>query len=179
MLSGGGDYSGGTCNDPGIRLWDMKTGEELPRFNGELGVTNCVAFSSDGRLAVSCGWDTAIQVWDVRAGKEIRRFGEGDLNSVALSPDGKQVLSGGGNQGVRLWDIESGKQVRQFHGHRARVEAVAIAPDGRYAASCAGAMGGNKDLLGSSAFPIDCTIRIWDLKTGKELHRFGDSYDHK
>ena len=117
-------------------------------------------------------------MWDVQTGKEIRRFGQGDINSVGLTPDGKQVLSGGGNQGVRLWDIESGKPVRQFHGHRGGVEAVAIAPDGRYAASCAGAIGGKKDLLGSETFPI-CTIRIWDLKTGKELHRFGDSYDHK
>src|SRR5260370_7523253 len=65
-------------------------------------------------------------------------------------------------RGVRLWDIESGKQVRQFHGHRARVEALAIAPEGQYAASWTGALGANEHLLRQSAFPSTYTFPYRD-----------------
>src|SRR3972149_2774551 len=66
-----------------------------------------IAFSPDGRLAVSGGWDKSMVLWDVETGREVRRFsGHSDsVASVAFSPDGGYVLSGSWDRTLRLWDV--------------------------------------------------------------------------
>lgn len=56
-------------------------------------------------------------------------------------------------------------EIRCFLGHEGDVRCVAISPDGAFAASCGGTIWpeGQPD--------TDCSIRIWDLQTGMQLHR--------
>jgi WD40 repeat protein len=110
-----------------------------------------VAFSPDGRRALSCGDDATLRLWNIETGKEIRRFEHNPsdgFTSEAFSPDGRYALSGG-DQGVRLWDVDTGKLLRQFKGHTSYVENVAFTPDGRYALS--------------AGWDGDNTIRLWEL----------------
>jgi WD40 repeat protein len=176
-------------DNPEIRLraWLLANAIEKRRwqvrvFEGHGGVVWAVAFSPDGRLAltgggskfvrgpparrvqddfINVGWeagsDFAIRVWDLAAGKELRRL-EGHtkaVSSLSLSSDGRTAASGGFDDTVRLWEISTGKELKQFRGHTGGVDAVALTPDGRRIVS------GSRD----------ATLRVWDAKTGQELKK--------
>jgi WD40 repeat protein len=64
-----------------------------------------VAFSPDGRRALSAGADRTVKLWDVYEGTEIRTL-EGHTDtvySVAFSRDGRFAASVGQDGTVRIW----------------------------------------------------------------------------
>jgi WD40 repeat protein len=129
---------------------------EVRRFEGHTAKVTCIAFSPDGKRALSGSEDKTLRLWEVQSGKELRRFEAGGRSdAIAISPDGHMALSGGIDGFVRLWDMESGKEIRRFKGHKGAVTSVAFSPDGRHALS-----GGIGD-----------AVRLWDVETGKELRR--------
>jgi WD40 repeat protein/transcriptional regulator with XRE-family HTH domain len=119
-----------------------------------------VAFSPDGKMAVTCGWDNTARLWDMETGAQVRRFDghTAAVWSVAFSPDGRYLLtgSGRGDQTARLWDVATGSEVRRFSGHTASVLAVVFSPDGTYALTGGG----------------DATVRLWDVRTGDQLRMY-------
>jgi WD40 repeat protein len=150
---------------------------EVRRFGGGLPPVHAVAFSPDGRSALSGGGDLAarptpeafaLRLWDVGGGRELRRFSghEAPVWCVAFSDDGRFALSGAGafSRGlgevapvdctVRLWDVDSSDEVQRFAGHTGPVRGVAFLPGG-YALSCGG----------------DGTVRAWQVRTGREAGR--------
>jgi WD40 repeat protein len=130
---------------------------EVRRLLGHKGVVRDVAFSPDGRHAVSGAEDRMACLWEVASGKELRRF-EGHTATiwgVAFSPDGRYVLTGSEDKTARLWDVQTGKQLKRFEGHKGRVRSVAFSRDGRRILCCG---------LES--------VRLLDLATGKELKTF-------
>jgi WD40 repeat protein len=143
--------------DNSIRLWDTKTGKPVRRLKGHTHGVRSVAFSPDGRYAVSGSADKSVRLWDLASGQEVRSFlgHEQDVQSVQVSPDGKYVLSGSCDRTIRLWHFESGKEVQRFSGHDDEVCAVAFCPDGRHVVS------------GSA----DDTGRLWAVETGCEVCR--------
>jgi WD40 repeat protein len=58
--------------DKTIKLWDVKTGEEIRTLKGHSELCHSVAFSPDGRLIASGSDDKTIKLWDVKTGEEIR-----------------------------------------------------------------------------------------------------------
>jgi len=128
---------------------------------GVLGVCS-VAFSPDGKFALSGGGDRTPRLWDVTTGKCLRAF---DVHweyvaSVAYSPDGRLALSGSSDYETddrfRLWDIATGKCLQILKGHTATVSTVAFSPDGRFF------------LSGS----WDKTVRLWNTSTCQCLRTF-------
>src|SRR5262249_62376582 len=53
--------------DCSVRLWEVATGREVRRFDGHSSSVQCVAFSPDGRRAVSVSPDGTIMLWDLPA----------------------------------------------------------------------------------------------------------------
>ena len=135
----------------------------FPQF-GHFQTIISVAFSPDGRYALSGNGDKTLKLWDVSNGKEVRIFhGHTDsISSVAFSPDGRYALSGSKDKTLKLWDVSTGKEVRTFHGHINYIYSVAFSPDGRYALSGAR----NK------------TLKLWNVSTGKEVRTFQSYLDY-
>src|SRR5262249_40675155 len=78
----------------------------------------------------------------------------------ALSPDGKAVAAGcwdlgAGKFTLRLWEAASGKALHECPGHKGKGKGGVFAPDGKTLASCG----------------EDGTIRLWDVRSGKETLR--------
>jgi WD40 repeat protein len=148
----------GQHND--MSLWEVGTGKLLRRFDAHPAAVRCIAFSPDGRRALTGCYDKKARLWDLETGKELRKF-EGHTASVmslAYSPDGKYGLTSGAQNDhtSRLWELETGKEIRRFEGHTERIMGTALSPDGKLAATGC----------------WDGTARVWDVETGKELTRF-------
>jgi WD40 repeat protein len=173
-LSGGGAIRrvGGRTEslDCLLRLWDVATGKEVRRFPGHRAPVLSVAFSRDGRQAVSGGGaveaaegeelplDCTMRLWDVATGTLVRRFEghTGPVRAVAFHPDGRRVFSGGLDGTILLWDRDTVREHRRVAGQLAPVECLALAPNGRY-------------LLSGDAEGV---IRLWDVGGGEEQRIF-------
>jgi WD40 repeat protein len=127
-------------------------------FRGHTGGVTGVAFSPDGKTAVSGSRDDTLVLWDLVTGKQIHTFKghTDDVKDIALSPDGKTVISASTDGTLILWDVASGQPIRQFTGHGDEVKGVAFSPDG-------------KMVLSGSA---NKSIILWDVATAKPIRRF-------
>lgn len=139
-----------------IHLIDLDSGKELLTLEGRS--TQCVAFSPDGKKAVSGGGDGVVRVWDMISGEQLAdmKGHSRHIRSVAYSRVEEKVLSGGDgdSEDILLWDLEKRQVIRRFVGHRQiRFGCLAWAQDGRTFLS-----GG-----------WDGSIRLWDVQTSQEL----------
>jgi WD40 repeat protein/serine/threonine protein kinase len=138
---------------PAAQIPPVPLGREVRRFLGHKDQVMAVAFSPNGRTALSGSEDGTARLWDLNTGKELRLFkgDSGQVVSVAFSPDGRRALSCGRGDGtIRLWEVETGQELRRFPGDLA----VAFSPDGRQGLSV-----------------NDRIIRLWDLDSGKEVRQ--------
>lgn len=114
-----------------------------------------VAWSPDGKYAVSLSGDNTIKVWEASTGREIRTLGghEYSAKSAVFSPDGRYILSGGVGD-IKLWETATGKEIKSYPGD---AESFAFSPDGRYALSASDKTNG---------------IRLWEVSTGNTIRTF-------
>ena len=52
-------------DDKTIKLWNVKTGQEIRTLKGHDGYVYSVNFSPDGKTLVSGSWDSTIKLWKV------------------------------------------------------------------------------------------------------------------
>ena len=123
-LAGGGDKKL-------VKIWDTNTGEELASIKGLGNEVECVRFSRDGRRLASASSDRTAKIWDSNIHNEPLVLD--DFGPVAFSGSGQHVATRGTQQNtIAVWDRDSTKTPLTLNGHTARVDRLAISPDGRF-----------------------------------------------
>jgi WD40 repeat protein/serine/threonine protein kinase len=141
-----------------VRVWDVRTGREVRKLQGEPTGFLCLAISPDGRHVFAAGYDRAVRMWELETGRLVRTFTGHDESvfQVVVTPDGKRLLSAGEHEAdVRLWDVATGRETGRLRTAGGECPRLAVAPDGRRAFSTVG----------------DGIVRIWDLETCREIRR--------
>ncbi|MDD5170258.1 MAG: caspase family protein, partial [Syntrophales bacterium] len=123
-----------------LRLRDAASGRVVRAFADQgSGRFDAVAFSADGKYALSGSTDGNVRLWEVRTGVKLKQFaGHSDeVAAVAFSPDGRRALSGG-DASTRLWDVATGEEIATMMEFN-KSEWLVITPEGYYNSSENGA----------------------------------------
>jgi WD40 repeat protein/predicted Ser/Thr protein kinase len=153
----------GRYTEGGLKVLDLKSGQEVIRLENNSEGVNSIAFSPDGNLlAATCRKlgklgksDGCLRVWDLISGKQILAFTSPtkEFYGVAFSPDGKKIGAACEDGTVKLWNANTGGEMLSLKGHNLQVWNVAFSPDSNRLASAS----------------EDKTIKVWDLESEKEI----------
>ena len=152
-----------TGRDSKIKIWDAESGELRTTLSDHNAAVSAAVFSPDGRLLVTAGDDATVKVRD--ASGEVRYSLVGHKRpaiALAISPDGKTLISAGGNWSnpfnlgeVHAWDLNTRERIWSAEGGFGGIWGLAFSSDGqRIAGAC-----------------LDHSIRLWDVKSGREQVR--------
>ncbi|HEX6228246.1 MAG TPA: TIR domain-containing protein [Solirubrobacterales bacterium] len=140
------------------RILDARTGEELARIGGAVGV----AFSDDSSLlATGAIRSGVIRIWDPRSGKRLRtlRGHAARVHALVWAP-ARRLASASLDGTARIWSLEArdgrvqgnGRSV-VLRGHENRLRDIDYSPDGETIATAS----------------EDGSARLWDASSGAEL----------
>jgi WD40 repeat protein len=145
--------------DQSLKVWDATTFALVREFKaykektfekGHQDAVYAVAFTADGKLLVSAGYDKTIKVWNIADGSVARELVNPGLKAapgmpapahpgqvfvLRFSKDGKQLVSAGGAPGLKgylaLWDFSSGKLLSGRELAVGTIFSLALSPDGK------------------------------------------------
>jgi WD40 repeat protein/uncharacterized caspase-like protein len=189
LLTGSSDHT--------ARLWDVESGNEIHRYEGHTGSVASVAISPNGELILTASADgpfeeaddETIRLWDATSGKDLWDYSCGSkITSVSLSPDGKTFTTGCYANGISLRNIGDRQEIFHASGPMASIFSpdsqliLCYGPEARLLNAKTGKLLHSfKGEFWSAAFSPDGkmlvtgsndnTATIWDVESGRELHR--------
>jgi WD40 repeat protein len=162
VLSGGG--SPGTKEpDAGkwsLCLWELETGSELKRLDGESDGITSISLSSDGRQALIGCFSGKVKLWDVEAWREIKSISTTPCQwHAAWSAEQNRIVTAAGfsiakgieyRGGLQLWNLADGQEIQRLRGHDKGMWQAVFSPNGQQIASTG----------------ADFSIALWNAETG-------------
>ncbi len=92
---------------------------------------------------------------------------EGAIRGIAVASTGKMFLTGGQDGTIKQWNALKLKEASAFEGDVGAVERLALAPNGKWAASC------------STRLTVpEMRVQIWDVASGTEHGRLKGARDN-
>ena len=150
-LSDGGERLALGFRDGTVGLLDAIDFKRLEHKRAHWDLVSACAFSTDGQLLVTGGYEHApdVKVWSLPGLSKVATF-EGHPGGVwtcAMSSDGETIAVGGKDGLVILHNLSQSQHEQALEGHTDFVTAVAFAPSGRRLFSASG----------------DGTVRAWSV----------------
>ncbi|KAK9447338.1 WD40-repeat-containing domain protein [Limtongia smithiae] len=122
---------------PDGRVTSTLNANPVARMMGHQKPINHVAFSADGRLLASCGFDNAVKLWNGATGAFLATL-RGHVAPVymcAWSADSRLLASCSKDCTVKIWDVAKAKLHMDMPGHKDEVYTVDWSADGKVLAS--------------------------------------------
>lgn len=169
---------------PAVKKDSSQADTPLATFRGHATELTALAFSADGRQAVSVS-EKEVCIWDPATGKEIRRLKVDGESAVAFNRDFSRLVIARSfhfdvpealRGTLTLRDTANGKDVWSIepHGDWNRdvpfvpaIGALVFSPDGKRLATA----GGVTKVRGHLPKGM---VKIWDVETGKELRQLDE-----
>lgn len=134
-----------SAGDGKIYVWDLNarltSAQPIAKFDEHTDVIEDLAASRDGNWMLSAGKDGTLREWDLQnttsgAGSNPANDHVGPVFDLALSADGSRMLSGGQDKVLRGWRVDPAgvPRLQITHDVSGPIKALAISPDGRWAA---------------------------------------------
>eukprot|EP00906_Rhabdomonas_costata_P029490 RCo041609 len=152
--------------DGTARVWNLTSGVVLAESSHSF--VSCLAFRSDGSLAVVGLYDYDVGVWDLmlwewkscREQGRLRAMGHVDVvSSVQFSPDGFKVLSASVDGTAKVWDLRKGELQHTYFTCRKSDSETGCVNHAEFT------NGGRRVVTASD----DNVLELWDSTTGAEL----------
>ena len=102
--------------DVGVWLYDVPDGNETALFTGYTGHVNALAFSQDGNILASGGFNNpVIQIWDIKTKSKFSTpiFTRGRNTLDALTFYGRTLISIDGRDDISYWQVDTGNKLLQ------------------------------------------------------------------
>jgi WD40 repeat protein len=138
------------ARDRFARVYVLPSGRLLRKLP-QSGFVRSVAFSPDGHLILTSGYEGRARLWDARTFRlvhELRGPDSSALNEAVFSPDGKHVAAAANDSTVRVWETATGDPIGIAVGHAYQVTHVAFDPLGKF-------------VISGSA---DGTAKVWSIE---------------
>jgi hypothetical protein len=117
-----------------------------------------LAWSPDGKILATGGYDRLIKLLDAKTGQELRTLRDHSdaVYGLAFNPDGRLLASAAADRAVKVWEVTTGKRLYTLGEATDWVYGVAWSPDGRQLAAAG----------------VDKSIRVWEVSPtdGKIVH---------
>jgi len=168
-------------DDTSLRIWDVDTMRCLGTYVGHEGwgdesgserffarnfapVFRLVHLGGQGGRIASCSFDGSVVVWDVSDAERVLpvqtlRGHSNSVTNLCLLHEG-MLLTCSGDGTCKVWDLGEGTCLRTL--------------EQRGQPMCAARLDGRRVAVGGG----DCTIRVFDWRTGEELLGEGGVYAH-
>lgn len=141
-----------------LRAWDVSAGKMLWEQHAFFYGYFSLAFSPDGKT-LAAGLTGEVLRYDAATGKELPPVPDGDrIAFVTLLADGRTAATAGSGEPLRLWRLPEATEILPAPGRKRLVvpEVADVSRDGKWMAS---------------RNHGDGAIRIWDIASGKVVHR--------
>jgi WD40 repeat protein len=128
--------AGSATGDSPLRIWDI-AGGTARILEGHSNVVHGVAWSADGRLLLSGGYDRTARVWDAATGTEqaLLTGHERPVYGVAFHNDGATLISVDSSTIAKRWNVAGGGELATLPPFGRSAHCVAFSPGAAFAAT--------------------------------------------
>jgi WD40 repeat protein/tetratricopeptide (TPR) repeat protein len=162
------------------KVFIFETGSDQPPITFEAWTSSFAFLPGNQRIATGGSENSVEQtVREIQTGRILGWYsGSRDRTcTLDVSPDGRFLAAGSSvnklelrpENTARVWDLRSKRIEKEFGPLSGWLWAVAFSPDSRWLLTGSG--GRHEDWFGHND-GADTTIRLWDISSGREIHKF-------